>query len=59
VKKKLGVESQWNETGVRYLCRRGTYSIAKARKILGFEPRVGIDEGMKITEQWLRAEGFI
>jgi nucleoside-diphosphate-sugar epimerase len=59
VKKKLGAESQWNETGVRYLCRRGTYSIDKARKILGFEPRVGIDEGLKITEQWLRAEGFI
>jgi nucleoside-diphosphate-sugar epimerase len=59
IKKRLGIESQWNETGVRYLCRRGTYSIEKARKLLGFEPRVGIDEGMKITEQWLREERFV
>ncbi|GCE29988.1 putative oxidoreductase [Dictyobacter alpinus] len=58
-KKNMGRESQWNETGVRYLCRRGTYSIEKARKLLGFEPRIGIDEGMKRTEQWLRAEGLV
>jgi nucleoside-diphosphate-sugar epimerase len=59
VKKGLGRESQWNETGVRYLCRRGTYSIEKARKLLGFEPRIGIDEGMKRTEQWLSENGFV
>jgi nucleoside-diphosphate-sugar epimerase len=59
VKKKLGAESQWNETGVRYLCRRGTYSIEKARTLLGYEPRIGLDEGLKLSEQWLRSEGFL
>jgi nucleoside-diphosphate-sugar epimerase len=59
VKRTLGVESQWNDTGVRYLCRRGTYSIEKARTLLGFEPCVGIDEGMKRTEQWLREERLV
>lgn len=39
--------------------RRGIYSIEKARRLLHFEPRVGIEEGMKITEQWLRAEHWI
>jgi len=58
-KKKLGLESSWNETGVRYLSRKGTYSIEKARQLLHFEPRVSLDEGMKITEQWLRAEHWI
>ncbi len=59
LRKKLGTESQWNETGVRYLCRRGTYDIEKARTLLGFEPQVDLDEGMRRTEEWLRKEGFI
>jgi nucleoside-diphosphate-sugar epimerase len=59
VKKRLGIASQWNETGVHYLCRRGTYSIEKAQTLLGFVPHVSIDEGMKRTEQWLREERWV
>src|SRR5258708_17276658 len=57
--KPFSLESSSNETGGRYLCRRGTYSIEKARRLLHFGPRVGIEVGMKITEQWLRAEHWI
>ncbi len=41
------------------MTRTGTYSIAKARRILGYEPAVGLDEGMRRTEEWLRAEGLL
>jgi len=44
---------------ISYLTRRGTYSIAKARKHLGFEPRIDLPEGMQRTHQWLMAEGLI
>ena len=44
---------------IRYLARRGTYSIAKARAVLGHAPRVGLEEGMGRTEAWLRAEGLL
>jgi nucleoside-diphosphate-sugar epimerase len=42
-----------------YLSRRGTYSIDRARKLLGYEPAVDLDEGMARTEAWLRAEGLL
>ena len=42
---------------IRYLARRGTYSIEKARSLLGYEPAVDLDEGMRRSEEWLRAEG--
>jgi nucleoside-diphosphate-sugar epimerase len=41
-----------------FLDRRGTVSVAKARDQLGWEPRVPYDEGMRRTEEWLRAEGM-
>ncbi|BBH69786.1 hypothetical protein ACTI_64710 [Actinoplanes sp. OR16] len=44
---------------MRYFARTGTYSIDKARRVLGYEPRVGLDEGMKRTAAWLRANGLI
>jgi len=35
------------------------FSIAKARRDLGYEPRVGIDEGLRRTGQWYRQEGYL
>lgn len=40
---------------VAYLCRRGTYSIDRAREVLGWEPRVPLADGMAATVDWLRA----
>lgn len=52
-----GKETEINASGVDYLARTGTYSIAKARTVLGYEPAVGLDEGMRRTEAWLRESG--
>jgi nucleoside-diphosphate-sugar epimerase len=41
-----------------FLDRRGTVSVAKARDQLGWEPRVPYEEGMRRTEEWLRAQGM-
>ena len=38
--------------------RAGTVSARRARTELGWEPRVGLDEGMRRAEEWLRAEGL-
>ncbi len=35
------------------------FSIAKAQRLLGYAPRVDLDEGMARTEQWLREQGYI
>jgi nucleoside-diphosphate-sugar epimerase len=47
-----------NPASARYLLRKGTYSIAKARRVLGWEPRVGVQEGLERTIAWLREQGF-
>lgn len=47
-----------NPLALRYMLRRGTYSNAKARRILGWEPRVAIDEGLVRTVDWLSRRGF-
>jgi len=51
-------DNEINPGSARYLLRRGTYSNAKARRVLGWEPKVGVDEGLARTVAWLRAEGY-
>jgi nucleoside-diphosphate-sugar epimerase len=59
VERARGRESEASASTARYLARTGTYSIAKARRVLGYEPRVSLSEGMRRTEAWLRAEGLV
>jgi nucleoside-diphosphate-sugar epimerase len=54
-----GRRSEVNAISMRYLARPGTYSIAKARRVLGYAPAVELDDGMSRTEAWLRAEGLL
>ncbi|GAA1726817.1 NAD(P)-dependent oxidoreductase [Aeromicrobium alkaliterrae] len=46
-------------TAVRYFCRTGTYSIEKAGRLLGYAPRVGLEQGMAGVERWLVEEGLL
>jgi nucleoside-diphosphate-sugar epimerase len=48
-----------NPRSVDYFLRTGTYSIAKAREVLGWSPVVGFSEGMERTLAWLRSEGLL
>lgn len=59
ISRALGRENELNPGAVTYLCRSGTYSIEKARSVLGYEPSVDLDEGMRRTEAWLRSEGML
>lgn len=51
-------DNEVNPASARYLMRTGTYSIEKARRVLGWEPQVDVDEGLRRTVEWLRGEGF-
>ncbi len=42
---------------VQYVSRRAAYPADRARELLGWAPRVGLDEGMRRTEAWLRSSG--
>jgi nucleoside-diphosphate-sugar epimerase len=54
-----GRRTEINATSMRYFARPGSYSIEKARRLLGYEPRVGLDEGMRRTEAWLREQRLL
>jgi nucleoside-diphosphate-sugar epimerase len=54
-----GQETEVNAAAAQYLARTGTYSIARARELLGYAPRVDLAAGMARTEAWLRAEGHV
>lgn len=59
VNRLRGARSEVNAISMRYLAREGTYSIEKARRVLGYEPAVDLDEGMRRTEAWLRETGRV
>lgn len=44
---------------VSQLCEGGQIGNRKAKDLLGWEPRVPLDEGLRRSEAWLRAEGIL
>ncbi len=42
--------------GITFTDRRGTASNRRAREELGWEPRVGLEEGLRRSAEWLEAE---
>ena len=46
-----------NSGDLIFLMRRAAYPNTRAREVLGWEPRVTLEEGMKRTEDWLRRRG--
>ncbi len=59
VERLRGNRTEVNAASMRYLARNGGYSIEKARRVLGYEPAVSLDEGMRRTERWLHAQGLL
>ncbi len=55
----LGRETEVSPETMRMLSRRGTYSIEKARRVLGYEPKIDLSEGMQRTERWLADRGML
>lgn len=52
-----GPENGLTRFAVRYMCTHHYFSIARARRELGYQPAVGIDEGIRRTIEALRAAG--
>ena len=55
----LGRPPPFGRHGVHMLDRRGTVSNRRAREELGWEPKVPLDEGLRRSVSWLRAEALI
>jgi sterol-4alpha-carboxylate 3-dehydrogenase (decarboxylating) len=53
---RLGVEDGLSRFAVRYMCTHHYFSIEKARRDLGYQPRVSLAEGIERTAAALTAE---
>jgi nucleoside-diphosphate-sugar epimerase len=54
----LGKHSELGAATVDMLNREHGYSIEKAQQILGWEPKVSLEEGMRLSHEWAKAEGL-
>jgi nucleoside-diphosphate-sugar epimerase len=59
VGERLRLHEDVNPLAVRYFTRRGTYSVARAREELGWEPRTTLEDGLERTCAWLRESGVV
>ena len=57
--KLLGRQTELGRGVMEMLSKENTVSNAKARRILGWQPKVDLDEGMRRTEAWLRAQKIL
>ncbi|MBM4278684.1 MAG: NAD-dependent epimerase/dehydratase family protein [Deltaproteobacteria bacterium] len=57
--KFTGKPPKISREAVRYLTRQSRFSIEKAKRELGYQPRFSLEEGMKLTEHWLREAGYL
>jgi nucleoside-diphosphate-sugar epimerase len=55
----FGAEPPARADAVRYLLRPHAYSIEKARKVLGYVPRVTLEDGMRGVERWVKDTGLV
>lgn len=55
----VGKPSEATAATMRMLAGTGTISSDKAARVLGWSPKVDIDEGMARTEVWLREQGHL
>ena len=54
-----GIPPSLTRAIVGFWTQTGTFDITKARTVLGYQPRVSLDEGMRLTEEWLREAGYL
>jgi dTDP-D-glucose 4,6-dehydratase len=59
ISRTLGRRSPFSPRTLEYLTHPGTYSIAKAQQMLGWEPKVSLEEGMARTRTWLIETGLV
>jgi nucleoside-diphosphate-sugar epimerase len=48
-----------SRNAITFVSRKAAYSNRRARELLGWEPKVSLDEGMRRTEAWFREEGLL
>jgi len=59
VLKPFGIDPPLHRRRVDFWTKNREFSIAKARRVLGYEPKVGVEEGIQATAAWYREAGWL
>lgn len=57
--KKFGISTPISSRRVKFMTDERRFSIDKAKKILDYNPRIGIKEGLEITYRWYKEKGLL
>ena len=55
----LGVDPPLHRRRVEFFINNRAYNIDKARRLLGYSPKVGIADGLRRTAEWYRRQGLL
>ena len=55
----FGIEPPIFRRRVAFFTKNRAFSVDKARRLLGYEPRVGLEEGIRETARWYASEGLL
>ena len=55
----FGGQTELGRGTIDMLSRTAGYSIDKARRQLGYEPQISLEDGMERTKEWAVAEGLV
>jgi nucleoside-diphosphate-sugar epimerase len=55
----LGLEPPLYRRRVEFFIKDRAFDISKARRLLGYEPKVSLDEGLRRTAAWYRQQGLL
>lgn len=57
--KPLGIEPPLYRRRIDFFTKNRAFDISKAKRILGYRPRVDIEEGIRLTVDWYKKEGLL
>jgi dihydroflavonol-4-reductase len=57
--KPLGKQPPLHRRSVHFFTHDRWFDISKARRVLGYEPKVGLREGMERTAKWYKEQGLL
>jgi nucleoside-diphosphate-sugar epimerase len=52
------LKSTLSPVELNMMSRKALFKYDKARKAVGYEPKVNVESGLKMTVSWLRHHGF-
>jgi len=55
----LGVDPPLHRRRVEFFMNNRAYNIEKAKTVLGYRPKVGIEDGLRRTAEWYRGRGLL